>query len=177
MNVAVLPIALSNAAFFLSSTFNLCWGLWAADGPQQQQLSGTPSAVSSSSRRRHRAKYATVVKMFFAMGLPWTAELASYLVTAAYGPAKFKYLIAAFSVVNSLQGLIMFFLHAVDLDSLGRCCCKGGGKGEGSEDGRRFSSTGGNSSAAVTGLQTGGENSMASSGSLVWRRLSSALSR
>ncbi len=35
-------------------------------------------------------RYVTVIKMFFAMGIPWTAELASYLIHVAYGPEKFR---------------------------------------------------------------------------------------
>ncbi len=55
MNVVVLPLAVSNVAFFLSSTWSLCCGFWAA-GKQGIRMDVGASASSSSRRTRHKAK-------------------------------------------------------------------------------------------------------------------------
>ncbi len=62
-----------------------------------------------------------MIKMFFAMGIPWVAEVLSFSLDRHFGRENVQWYIFPFDVVNALQGLIIFcvvFFDSTKLDTL-----------------------------------------------------------
>ncbi|TRY77264.1 hypothetical protein TCAL_04042, partial [Tigriopus californicus] len=106
LHIIILPLLILNVLFFISSTWNLCCGIWADN-------SGDPML-----RAQNKTKYTTVVKMFFAMGLTWIAEQVSFLLETIYHPSEVKYVTTVFKIINSLQGFTMFCVIYFDAKNI-----------------------------------------------------------
>lgn len=106
LHIIILPLLILNVLFFISSTWNLCCGIWA-------DKSGDPML-----RAQNKTKYATVVKMFFAMGITWIAEQVSFLLETIYHPSEVKYVTTVFKIINSLQGFTMFCVIFFDAKNI-----------------------------------------------------------
>jgi membrane-bound lytic murein transglycosylase B len=65
--------------------------------------------------------------MFFAMGIPWLAETLSYGLEWYHGPETVRYITTIFSIINALQGLILFCVIVFDSSTINKIKQKYGG--------------------------------------------------
>ncbi len=84
LTLLVAPLLAANVLFFALSAWNLVYGVWA-----NTRGSKAPHRASSA-RSQHEARYKIVIKMVFAMGIPWVAEEASYILNHFYGQDRFR---------------------------------------------------------------------------------------
>ena len=103
MGIIVIPLLCCNLILYLSVAWNLCFGTWA------QKFGARSTQITS---------YITVVKMFFAMGIPWISEIITANLSWLDGPQAYKELILVFQIIIGLQGLILYCAIAVDFRTL-----------------------------------------------------------
>jgi len=106
MYAFVGPILLVNLLMFCVFTYSLIWGIWAKG----------KAKLGKNHRATQKAQYITVVKMFFVLGVTWICEVVSHGLGWKYGDSSetVNVLTAIFTVINSLRGVIMFFVIVVD---------------------------------------------------------------
>ena len=95
----IAAILLVNIAFFVATSYNLLFGLWA------------PSADGDSRRyEKTRQMLGVVVELFLVMGLTWVADVISTFINWRRGEVYLGWEIVVFDVINSLQGLFIFLV-------------------------------------------------------------------
>ena len=104
MGIIVIPLLCCNILLYLNVAWNLCFGIWAET-----------KTMKNSNRR-----YNTVIKMFFAMGIPWILEFVTFNWQWNNGPQA--YLEVAIKIIIGLQGFILFCAIAFDFKAVKSWC-------------------------------------------------------
>lgn len=105
------PILLANVVLFLCFIYNFFFGVWAMT---------VTNVTDQTLREQNRTKLHTAVKMFFVMGLTWTAEVLDWALGWAYGSHRVYHVTVVFNAINALQGLTMFCVIYFDSTRLKR---------------------------------------------------------
>lgn len=109
MGIIIIPLLCCNLLLYLSVAWNLCCGIWA--------LRFGDIAMSTQ-----KTRYAMVVKMFFAMGIPWILEFIIINLNWYNGPQAYKEVFTVFKIIIGLQGFILFCAIVIDLKGLTTLC-------------------------------------------------------
>lgn len=86
----------ANMVFFGLFLYNMLCGVWAAN-------KGDPIVAE-----QNRKKQKVVVKMFFVIGITWISEIVSVVLSWNDNHHKLYKVDFIFTLINSLQGVIMF---------------------------------------------------------------------
>ncbi len=109
------PLLLANLFFFVDTARNLCCGLWRP--LTRNSRDGDDLNHSGVGDRGQRSS--VVFRMFFAMGIPWTGEVISWIIKGAFGVTHWTLLISGvFNIANASQGIFIFAVIFFDSKTL-----------------------------------------------------------
>ena len=105
MGIIIIPLLCCNLILYLSVAWNLCCGIWA-------------QRFGDRAMSTQKTRYIMVVKMFFAMGIPWILEFIIINLNWYNGPQAYKEVIIVFKIIIGLQGFILFCAIAIDFKAI-----------------------------------------------------------